>query len=315
MSLLHRLRNLFLAAVVGLTPLSMAPAKEIHWPGASAPAQVAPARPVAEAFYHPGERTGSMHLVVIGDSNDQRHGRKLLEDVDNIENAIVKGHADAGRGSQCHSTRVVGDDVNGNTILKTIENCRVNPDDAIVVVITCHGAIDGQDRHFFSLGNGRERLFRDDVLAAMKRHNARLTVLLSDCCSNYTSRDRDGVPVVPAHSSRPIARQQGIDWKILEHLFHRHAGLIDVTAAEPGFAGAVNIFGPGSLFTNAFLEILNSRWEELMRTLDKDGDNGLQWDEVLPQLRGRAADMWRAQSPDRPQQAYAYSLGRWLVVR
>jgi hypothetical protein len=87
---------------------------------------------------------------------------------------------------------------------------------------------------------------------------------------------------------------------------------VDLTAAEPGFPSRIDLKKSGSLFTNAFLGILKTPHGELVRHLDKDGDGQMQWDEILPQLRGLAARYDQQQGDDQPQQAYATSLGRWM---
>src|ERR1019366_8459886 len=118
----------------------------------------------------------------------------------------------------------------------------------------------------------------DDLVAGMKAKNARLMVLLTDCCSGGISAPS----VVPQYEPRAMKDGEVMEWNTVNDLFLRHSGLVDVTAAEPGFCGVIDKKKAGSLFTNALLRVMKTPHAELVRHLDKDGDRQVQWHGSVP---------------------------------
>src|SRR5437667_9272958 len=60
-------------------------------------------------------------------------------------------------------------------------NLLATSQDVLLFYFTGHGGIDTQRGHLYELRDGR--LFKAELLQAMRQHNPRLTVVLSDCCS------------------------------------------------------------------------------------------------------------------------------------
>jgi hypothetical protein len=169
------------------------------------------------------------------------------------------------------------------------------------------------NQHVLTFHHGH--LERTRLLAALKAKSPRLTVVLTDCCSGGIT----GRAVVPTYTAKALQTGGLMEWNTMASLFLQHSGVVDITAAEPGYCGKIDLDKAGSLFTNALVRILKTPHAELIRNLDRDGDRHLQWDELLPQLRGVAAEYDRAQMEKhtnehdiRPQQAFAISLGRWV---
>jgi hypothetical protein len=212
------------------------------------------------------------------------------------------------------SRLVLGVDVTPENLLAMIGRLEVGPNDAIVILYSGHGEMQLGNHHVLTFRHGY--LTRIRLLEAVNAKRARLAVLLTDCCSA-------GIPgraVVPEYEPKDMPGGDVMEWNTVSALFLHHSGLVDITAAEPGFYGKVDAQKPGSYFTNALVRILKTPYAELVRQLDRDGDGQLQWDEALPQLRGLAARYDRARLIEinhgdlRPQQAYATSLGCWTPL-
>jgi hypothetical protein len=161
-------------------------------------------------------------------------------------------------------------------------------------------------RHVLTFHHGH--LPRERLLAAMKAKNPRLMVLLTDCCSAGVM----GQSLVPTYKAHALPAGAVMEWNTVASLFLRHSGLVDITAAEPGFCGKLDRHKSGSLFTNAFIQVLKTPYADLVRHLDRDNDGQMQWDEILPQLRGLAAQFDQQQNDGDVQQAFATSLGIWM---
>lgn len=255
-----------------------------------------------------------VHLLAVADSNDPQIGAKVGEDARHVADLFEESFAQAGKRGRLRTRVVVGDDVTARGVLAAVRGLAVRPQDTVVVYFSGHGTVDGRDRHTLGLGS-RDRLSGAAVLEAVAAHGPRLVVLLTDMCSNFSDR-RSGEPVVTPGAARDLPRGRVIAWATVEHLFLAHRGVVDLTAAEPGFPAGVERWGRGSYFTNALLQLLTTPHPALVAGLDRNGDRAVQWSEVLPQLRAAAAARSRAdrrpgESAERPQQAYARSLGVW----
>ncbi|MBX9680213.1 MAG: caspase family protein [Gemmataceae bacterium] len=253
----------------------------------------------------------TLHLVAFGDSNDPKLGPKLADDAHNIVSAFTRSFERAGRANQLRTHVLVGDDVTPARILATVERLAVQPEDTLVILGSCHGDTDAQVQHRITLHAGI--LYRHALLAAMKAKKPRLAVLLTDCCSSHANGN-PGIHVVPTYRPQELPAGQTIDWRTLNCLFLSHAGVVDITAAEPGFRARVDRDRSGSLFTNALIRVLNTPYDRLIGGLDRDRDGNIQWDELLPQLRGLAARYHEEQIGTAEQQAYAFKLGTWAPM-
>ena len=257
-----------------------------------------------------------VHLVAIGDldvdegvpEKDKYFGKKVAEDARHIVATFEQAFAKAGKADQLKTKLLIGKDVTPDKVLQTINKLEVRPNDTIVVLYSGHGAMTPFYDHIFTFHHGN--LARKDVIAAMKAKNPRLMVVLADCCSSGVEARH----VVPKVEPKKMTDGNVMEWSTINSLFLRHSGLVDISAAEPGFCGRLDNDKAGSLFTNALVRILKTPNGELVRHLDKNGDGHLQWHEVLPQVRGLAAQYHRQQTGSDRQQAYATSLGQWLPV-
>jgi hypothetical protein len=268
------------------------------------------------ALANPAEKP-VVHVIAIGDVDlGGDFGKKVAEDARNIVATFEECFAKAGKADQLKTRLMLGTEVTPDTVLEAIAEVKVRPSDTLVVLYSGHGRMDPGNNHVLTFKHGR--LERKSLLAAMQAKSLRLAVLLTDCCSSGGVAPNQ---TVPTYTPKTMKEGVSMEWNTMANLFLRHNGLVDITAAEPGYCGKIDLDKSGSLFTNALVRILKTPHAELVRHLDRDGDSHLQWDEILPQLRGVAAEYDRAQTLKHynevvhPQQAYAYSLGRWMPAR
>ena len=174
--------------------------------------------------------------------------------------------------------------MNPDNILGYYQNLRVEPNEAIVFWYAGHGGTDPMRGHFLGVSGGS--LERSRLVEVMRSKNARLTVILTDCCSNLAQME----------STRRLTA--GSDWSdALLDLFFRHRGVVDITAAtfdatriDP-ITGAPGVgefgwylSGVGGLFTNSIVELLSSGRPD---RLDRSGDGFLDWSEFVDGLTDR----------------------------
>jgi hypothetical protein len=264
----------------------------------------------APAVYADGNEKPTVHLVAIGDLDvGGEFGQKVAADAENIVATFEKAFAKAGKANQLKTQLLLGKDVTPANTLDLIARLNVKNNDTLIVLYSGHGMTRPDRKHWLTFRHGW--LPREALLAGMKAKEPRLMVLLTDCCSGGINAES----LVPKYQPRNMKDGEIMDWNTVDNLFLRHGGLVDLTAAEPGFCGKLDLEKSGSLFTNALIRVLKTPHAELVCHLDKDGDGQLQWDELLPQLRGLAAHYDQQQYHVVPQQAYATALGRWLPAQ
>lgn len=152
-----------------------------------------------------------------------------------------------------------------STILDALAELRPTQEDTLLVYYSGHGAADDRG-HYFDLAGGR--LYRADLLAAMRSAGPRLAALVSDCC-NVRGDGKGFAAAVPDI-------QEPADYTpIFRGLFIEPAGVVDINACAPGESA---FFMPqtdpqrewGSLFTRAFCA--HAR---------QDRDRATTWDDFL----------------------------------
>ena len=185
-----------------------------------------------------GTGTAKIHLILAADINDRTNvGRSVWADAHNVHE-LFKNNVDSGRLNVVDlETRRSGDLLTKNDILQAISGLNANSDDAIVFLYSGHGAIDSVAGHYLQLYSG-DRVFRSEVLEALKSRRARLTVLISDCCSNVVDVDPSIRPRPAQGTSRGVVEIKGIR-PLMEILFFETRGVVDITAAEDGTFGFV----------------------------------------------------------------------------
>jgi len=134
----------------------------------------------------------------------------------------------------------------------------------VVVYFSGHGAYDGNG-HFLNVSG--QRLYRSTLLDAIATHKCRLQMLLTDACFN----ERVVRPEVTA------AAKAGpeITTPLFRSLFFETRGVLDLNSCSRGQRAFVrNHYREGSVFTSAFVKLL-----------DKNLRNGLQWPQLLTEMR------------------------------
>jgi hypothetical protein len=151
------------------------------------------------------------------------------------------------------------------------------PEEALLFYYTGHGCVEKNQGQMLMMKHGP--LPRADVRAAMLKHNPKLAVILTDCCSNGYSSDQP----MPSEGALPAAkpvRRPASPGSVLRDLLFRHEGLVVVSAASVGQFS----FGSsrkGGNFTIALTNLLAAP----PARFDKNKDGLVEWREFFPALR------------------------------
>ena len=154
-------------------------------------------------------------------------------------------------------------------ILQWIRNVNVATNDILFIYYAGHGAMNSDNQTF--LATEGQPLFRAELVSALEQvAAARLTLLITDCCSSLVQSDIS--PTLQSNRSVTLLTQ-----RVLQNLFLEHEGFLHVTAATEGQYGWSNTV-TGGWFTKHFIEALDSN-------PDENKDNFLSWKEVFVKAR------------------------------
>lgn len=154
-------------------------------------------------------------------------------------------------------------------ILNGLKDVHSGPGDTILFYFTGHGAADDEG-HYFSLARGK--LHRRVLLDALKAKNARLTVLLTDCCNLRSDGLTFGAPFVETQPPQRVL-------PLLQSLLFDPSGVVDINSCSPGesafFRSKDNEESgmPGSIFTGELAAWINEHekdrrsWDDLVRAV------------------------------------------------
>lgn len=172
-------------------------------------------------------------------------------------------------------------DVNRDRIINYF---RSQPDaslDTVLFYYSGHGATDPRVGHYLALANG-PGLVRSDLKREIARLRPRLSVILTDCCSN-------SVPLPPTPGA-PQPRDE-----VAYDLFFRARGTVDITAAAYDTRTGLGESGwgdqTGGFFTSALTSTI--RYQEKAQ-LDTSGDGLVSWAEAFPALVEATKDKYTA---------------------
>jgi hypothetical protein len=135
-----------------------------------------------------------VHFLIVVDTDDGA-GKTWGLDGRTFKAVVYAGLKKQNLESRVSFETFSGKDVTSGKVLRYYHDLRVEPDDALVFFYSGHGATNATRGHFLQFTHGP--LFRNDLLAAMQKHNPRLMVLLTDCCSNFAGSfgtPRPGTP-------------------------------------------------------------------------------------------------------------------------
>jgi Caspase domain len=213
----------------------------------------------------PEERKTKLFLVIVASSNDSTIGPACLKDAKLAEKSFAQV-------ADVLKIRLVTDTVLGSTYSKSsVEQVlsRINPvanRDIVVFYYSGHGfkndAIPGKEFPFLDLRDPRlgkrpdprqNTLNIEDIFNTLKKKEARLTLVISDCCNDEIVQKRREV------TPPPKGKNTGLKWSFdnVKTLFMNPepTAWLVTAASKDERAGSINSFG--SIYTNYFFASLS----------------------------------------------------------
>ncbi len=213
---------------------------------------------------------GKLFFLHIVDTDDPTIGESVMRNAGAWEEMVI-GEVRQERLGMCRTLQ--SQECSADQLLRTVAAMNLTPADTLFVYVQGHGAYDlnlsevEQDPssgHFLHFKDYDVR--RRDLLHYLVAKEARLTILLTDCCNVHCQ-----VPFIPRTISKTFGRPMG--WTPLEELMFCYAGLVDITSAS---RGEMSWCSPnkGGWFTTEAIELFRSNPLATTRT----------WDELLPRM-------------------------------
>lgn len=209
-----------------------------------------------------GESARVRALVII-DTNSQLNG--LEADKDRITTLLKYVGA-----ARLDMTIFEGPRANPDDVVRHIRSWGNASNDTIFVYYSGHGATDPTRGHALTFTQGGP-LYRSRLREEMARLNPRLSILLSDCCSNVVELP----PAVGAPQADPTAT--------VRSLLLRTRGVVDINGstfnAAAGIEESAWCLQDGGFFTKAIFDAI---YLPEFQELDRNRDGLVQWAECLP---------------------------------
>jgi hypothetical protein len=158
----------------------------------------------ALAVEQPAEASRVRFLIVV-DTHDS-DGATWGLDGRNLKAVLEAGLRKQQLDGRFTIETLVGNGVRPDNVLKHYADLKLDADEALVFYYSGHGAYHASRGHFLAFTHGN--LFRKDLLAAMQKHNPRLTVLLTDCCADFAGGS--GTRPAPQRTTPPTGSDDGV---------------------------------------------------------------------------------------------------------
>ena len=193
---------------------------------------------------------------------------------------FVKGRSDK-------STTNEQDIIQSRQVVEWLENLNPTPEDTVLVYYSGHGKVDSFGTHtlVFDFGLNMDTPDRGKLSQKLKQKPARLRMLITDTCSNFSQDLSDDTFAKFAVSVRAKARPY------MQDLFLEHEGFLDITAASPG-QFAIGHSTLGGHFTSALLS------QGFTVVADTDRDGFLSWQEAFEKTVAQTKKLYQAATFD-----------------
>lgn len=130
--------------------------------------------------------------VLIAVDTDDQMGATWGLDGDNMRVIFAAAAQKQGVDSRVVIDTFTGKQMTAENILAYYENLPTGPTETLVFYYSGHGGFHLSKGHFFAMRWGT--LYRSALLAAMKKRQPRLIVVLTDCCANLAGGARPSEP-------------------------------------------------------------------------------------------------------------------------
>lgn len=130
------------------------------------------------------DEASRVRILIVADT-ESKSGSTWKRDGENMKDMLETALIKQKLTDRATIDVLTGKDVTPENVLDHYANLKTDGAESLIFYFSGHGGIHAKRGHF--LGFLRGDLYRSELIAAMKKHNPRLIVLLTDTCANYMS--------------------------------------------------------------------------------------------------------------------------------
>ena len=173
--------------------------------------------------------------------------------------------------------------ISAKQVVQWIRDLSANGEDTILIYYSGHGSMQGFNDHILNFDQETgNKIVRAELRRELERKKGSLKMLITDTCSNRAIT-REVVANTPNYLANV---DQRIKPSYIKNLLLQHAGILDITAAQPGQYAWSDPY-IGGFFTSGLFQSITDK------SADTNQDGFLTWQEIFKTTQQKTNEFFK----------------------